>query len=266
MQMDMVESLWTDERIVSLREGLFHHPLYANLKTHEDIHVFMESHVFAVWDFMSLLKSLQHRFTGLTVPWTPTMHPRICNLMNEMVLVEESDSAADGISHFEWYLDAMDQAEANLEPILKLLQTLDAGEDADNLWTVIPVGPQAFVRRTLSIARYAPTHVLAAEFMVGRENLIPDMFPHLVASLNSTNENRLSHLVSYLKRHIEVDGGEHSTYAREVLAVAIDEQEIRLKECIDTAIKSLEARTALWDHILKQIEVRRQGTGAQTNA
>ena len=262
MDTGMDEQLWANAEIAGLQKTLREHPLYQSLKTHEDIQLFMENHVFAVWDFMSLLKALQHRFTSLTVPWTPSLHPRICHLINEMVLVEESDAAANGISHFEWYLDAMDQAEANMESILKLLQAVDAGEDSDDLWRSIPSGPDAFVRRTLSIARYAPSHVLAAEFVVGRENLIPEIFVQIVENMSSSEKDPLRHFVSYLKRHIEVDGEEHSVYSKQVLALTIDEDDARLQECIDTAIKSLESRVALWDHIHQQIQNRQKLSGS----
>lgn len=54
-------------RLAELRRHLIHHELYDRLSTIKALHVLMEQHVFAVWDFMSLLKSLQR-----TLNWTET--------------------------------------------------------------------------------------------------------------------------------------------------------------------------------------------------
>jgi hypothetical protein len=96
-------------KIEPLRQELLNHPLYAKIHTIEDLHVFLTHHVYAVWDFMSLLKGLQIHLTSVSIPWTASPNPELRYLINEIVVAEESDLALDGSrqSHFEMYLDAM---------------------------------------------------------------------------------------------------------------------------------------------------------------
>jgi hypothetical protein len=86
---------------------LLQHSLYAKVKTIEDLQSFLENHVFAVWDFMSL-KALQSKLT-VRQPWFATANPETRYLINEIVVAEESDLTIDGRrqSHYEMYIEAM---------------------------------------------------------------------------------------------------------------------------------------------------------------
>ena len=101
------------KRIAPLQMELANHSLYRSIQSLAHLRLFMESHVFAVWDFMSLLKSLQSSLTSVRVPWVPTGHPTSRRFINEIVPGEESDEY-DGrpVSHFEVYLEAMQRAGA----------------------------------------------------------------------------------------------------------------------------------------------------------
>ncbi|MFN4785107.1 MAG: DUF3050 domain-containing protein, partial [Bacteroidota bacterium] len=57
--------------IQDLRTQLANHPLYNKINSQEKLQRFMEHHVYAVWDFMSLLKYLQHHLTCTQSPWIP---------------------------------------------------------------------------------------------------------------------------------------------------------------------------------------------------
>src|SRR5689334_17205078 len=90
--------------VATTRSAVTGHEMYSRLASREAIVTFMEHHVYAVWDFMSLLKSLQRNLTCVDVPWVPTGPTASRRLINDIVLVEESDELAGGfISHFELY-------------------------------------------------------------------------------------------------------------------------------------------------------------------
>jgi len=57
-----------NENLQPLKNQLLKHSLYEKVKTIEDLHTFLECHVYAVWDFMSLLKALQQKLTCTTTP------------------------------------------------------------------------------------------------------------------------------------------------------------------------------------------------------
>jgi hypothetical protein len=99
------------EIITSKQKELAHHPVYATFNNLESIRHFMGYHVFAVWDFMSLLKSLQIHLTCVELPWKPSKYPaEMVRLINQIVVGEESDLDLNGtpISHFDLYLKAME--------------------------------------------------------------------------------------------------------------------------------------------------------------
>src|ERR1700688_4514189 len=59
------------EAIEPLRQQIINHPVYGLIENIEDLGVFMNYHIYAVWDFMSILKALQNNLTCTQVPWFP---------------------------------------------------------------------------------------------------------------------------------------------------------------------------------------------------
>src|SRR5580698_8271457 len=73
------------EQITPLREELLHHSIYNEVCSLERLREFMQIHVFAVWDFMSLVKRLQGEVTSTSLPWMPPLRSRIAGFANEVV-------------------------------------------------------------------------------------------------------------------------------------------------------------------------------------
>jgi hypothetical protein len=250
-----IEKLKDD--IEPARRKVITHPLYQKLKTEDAVVTFMEHHVFAVWDFMSLLKSLQRSLTCVQVPWVPTGPTVSRRLINDITLVEESDELDDGfISHFELYLDGMRQAGADTTRVDAFIDLLRAGKP------VVPALREAsapdpaaeFVTATWDFISGAPVHCQAAAFAFGREDLIPDMFDQ-VAALNARSGN-LSTFVDYLRRHIQVDSEEHTPMAMQMLVDLCGDDDAKWAECKETTNLALAARLELWDGILEKIPER----------
>jgi hypothetical protein len=248
-----------EQAVSAARDKVVQHPLYANLDTHESLVTFMEHHVFAVWDFMSLLKSLQRELTCVTVPWIPTAHTGSRRLINDIVMVEESDElGSDGqkgfISHFELYVEGMKEAGAGTTAIDKLIGLLrDGGTVVESLHAAgVPEASIDFAGTTWDIIENAPVHCQAAAFAFGREDLIPDMFTQVVAV--NERSKKLNTFVDYLERHIEVDGEFHTPMAMQMVADLCGDDQVKWDQCADTINTALAARARLWDAILAAIK------------
>ena len=240
------------------RSKVINHPMYRRLDNLDALLTFMEHHVFAVCDFMSLLKSLQRNLTCVQVPWIPTGPASSRRLINDIVLVEESDELGRGfISHFELYLDGMTQAGADRTAIDGFVTLVRDGRPVlTSLKESGAPGPSVdFTTTTWGFIESLPVHSQAAAFAFGREDLIPDMFDQVV-TVNSDLGNQLSTFVDYLKRHIQVDAEEHTPMAMQMLADLCGDDDDKWQECEYTVNAALEARCKLWDGVFAAIESR----------
>ncbi|HEY0272798.1 MAG TPA: DUF3050 domain-containing protein [Chitinophaga sp.] len=244
-------------QIAPVRQQIVVHALYSALQTLEDLRHFMQYHVYAVWDFMSLLKSLQQQLTCTTLPWVPKGNAATRYLINEIVTGEESDvdEAGHRVSHFELYLQAMQQAGAHTTPMAKLLDLLIAGTPVTAALeqASIPTAARSFLRYTFHLIATAPVHVQAAVFTFGREDLIPDMFISLVRDLDAQFPGQVSSFKYYLERHIEVDGDHHSHLGMEMVQELCGEDEAKWEAAAAASRTALEMRLLLWDGILAEI-------------
>lgn len=244
--------------IEPLKKSITQHPVYSLLQRPDDLKVFMQFHVYAVWDFMSLLKSLQSGLTCTSVPWFPTGDANTRFLINEIVVGEESDVDMQGNrkSHFELYLDAMQQCSANTEPIHHFINEL---KTTGNLLSALeksgtPAEAAEFVQYTFDIIRSGKLHLQSAIFTFGREDLIPDMFYALVNDLHHQQPESIAIFRYYLERHIEVDGDHHSQLALDMTTRLCGDDAEKWKEAEAAVIQCLEKRIRLWDGVYRQLK------------
>lgn len=239
----------------SQRQRIIQHPVYRNIRTIEDVQMFMELHVYAVWDFMSLLKSLQMHLTCVSVPWFPTEDRDSRYLINEIVVGEESDIDLDGnrLSHFELYLKAMDACGANTAGIHRFVNALKAGKTMEEAFTIAetPEAAREFVRFTFRVIEQQEPHLLAAVFTFGREDLIPDMFHSIIEDIDKQLPQTVSLFKYYLDRHIEIDGDHHSHLALQMTANLCGEDDKKWEEVLEVSLECLKKREALWSGVLE---------------
>lgn len=249
------------KRIEPLRAQIIHHPVYASITTIEDLKIFMQYHVFAVWDFMSLLKSLQNNLTCTSVPWFPAGSADTRHLINEIVVGEESDVDLNGIrkSHFELYLDAMNQCGADTRTIELFTATLKKLGDFNAAYILSDTPPPAreFVDFTFSTIHSSKAYLQAAIFTFGREDLIPGMFVSMVNDIHANFPDSISIFKYYLERHIEVDGDHHSHLALAMTAHLCGDNSTYWQEAEEATLVSLRQRIQLWDGAYEQIKQRK---------
>ena len=244
-------------------DGLAHqtrlngHPVYAMLRTVDELRRFMEHHIYSVWDFMSLVKSLQAAVAPTRVPWRPDGDPALHRFINSIVLEEESDLGdADGttfLSHFELYCAAMREIGADPGPALCFIErvgargiaaALDEGE--------IPEPAREFMRTTFAFIASGKTHVVAAALAHGREHVIPGMFRAVLRELGVA-EAQAPRFHFYLKRHIHLDEDFHAPMSLRLLDSLCGDDAQRGAEARAAAHDAITARLRFWDGVATAI-------------
>jgi len=244
------------DRIHERQARLSSHPLFTgdSLKTLDELHVFMEHHVYAVWDFMSLIKSLQHHVCPSTECWVPTPWTRagLARIINEIVLGEESDIDMGGhgsITHHDLYAQAMLEIGANgrnFESFIELVRSSGFDDAMEN--SHVPPASASFMRTTFSIIDSREPWKIAGAFAFGRETLIPGMFQSILDQMQITAHDAPK-FHYYLKRHIDLDGDEHGPAAIYMVETLCEHDPVKIHEAEQAALMSLDARIRLWDRV-----------------
>ncbi len=245
-----------NHEITSLMEKLLNHEIYEQVGNIDELKLFMQSHVFAVWDFMSLVKRLQSEMTTITLPWIPPVDKNASRLINDIVLCEESDLDIEGkaASHLEIYLDAMEEIGADTTPFREFIDGImnDKNLELSLNKAKAPTHVKNFVINNIELAKNGKPEEVASNFLYGREDSIPNMFSKLINKWH-IRESDAPKMFYYLNRHIEVDGDSHGPAAKNILERLIAGDEPARLRAIESAKSAIKARITFWGYLSKDI-------------
>ncbi len=248
------------------KSKLFNHPIYESIQTVDDMKIFMESHVWAVFDFMTLLKRLERDYTNVEQVWTPRKSADMARFIGEICLGEESDElpyylsiklGQSYISHYELYLLAMKEIGADTSKIEEFISLIDKRKATmHDLIRLTPSDQVAyFVTTNFFIANSETTLGVASTFFFGREDPIPLMFMRFLESV--PDSDKLAYFKYYLERHIVVDADNHGPKSMELLESLVNDDEEKMEECLQFGISAIDARINLWTDIVERINERK---------
>ena len=243
-----------------LSEKLEKHPLFSRIDSLNDLRFFMRHHVYAVWDFMSLLKKLQQTYAPHGSPWVPsTENGRLIRFINEIVMEEESDlsfgsETENYSSHFEIYLESMKEVQCPVGEVLSFIakiqdRGLEDGLNSEDL----PSPSRKFMRHTFAVINSGKPHEVAASFALARESVIPLMFKRIL-KLTKVSKQDAPVFHYYLERHAELDGDHHGPMAKRILEELCAEDPQKKDEVLAQAKASIEARISFWDEVLHDMD------------
>jgi hypothetical protein len=237
-------------RIEARQAILENHPVFGSIQNIGNLRLFMSWHVFAVWDFMCLVKRLQRELTSMELPWLPSAAPVATRMINEIVLAEESDETPDGISmsHFELYLLSMKDMGADTAQIEEFIAWLRTGKPVNRALEMVSANSniQDFVNNTMNTAVNGNVYQVLGSFFFGREHVIPKMFTALLEDWH-IEESEAPMFVYYLRRHIELDGDDHGPAAGKLINQLTQDNPEAIRDLHIAALKAINDRIRLWD-------------------
>jgi len=258
-----------EKKVSGLQERLTSHSIYSDIRTLDELRIFMSAHVFAVWDFMSLAKRLQNELSCTKLPWMPSKNTSAARLINEIIFYEETDLDYNEkpTSHLEMYLSAMDEIGADSTLFKNFIGYFNSGIKLPQALAQakVPDYIADFVIGNITCAISGQKEEVASNFLFGREDAIPSMFT-LFLEKWAIDKSKIPALAYYLERHIDLDGDEHGPAAHKILSELIADDQEKENRAIQAAISAIGSRIDFWDGIVNTIYLFRATTKTRVSA
>lgn len=234
---------------------LYDHPLYSAIKTSAHIRTYMHSQVWCVWDFMTLVKSIQLKIIPPDILWQPPKYPNLGAYIYEVLLTEETDNSLrpnEKASHFQTYLEAMKQSQVDTRPIDEFIQSLAEGNSFNDAINKCSVHDEAkeFVENTFLFAN-SDLHITTGVFCLSREGIIPGMFNNLLSNLSLGKDFTI--LNWYLNRHIYLDTENHGPLSIKLFKTIVNNFN-KENEALEAALIALKARNKFMTSIFNNLK------------
>jgi hypothetical protein len=234
-------------------DAVMRHPVFPLITTVPRLLCFAKIHVYAVWDFACLLRALQHSLVDSNFLWTPPANPLACRLINNLLAEEETDALPDGryLSHFQLYLEAMQQCGADTRPIQQFILGIKQQMSLPRLLELptLPKPAKIFIADTFKIITQS-NHTMAASLAFARGNITSGMFTKLLKHIPvKKNAKVLQGFVQYFQRHIDLDSSKHNQQSQQLLAELCGTNATKWQQAQEAAQFSLDSRLRLLDGI-----------------
>ncbi len=193
----------TNQNFKSELKDFSNHPVHHHINTKQQLQVYMEHQVFALWANMSLLNSLKEEFTKTTNPWLPIGDPELRFLINKTILQEETAKNYFGAhqSKFEIYLDAMAATGANTENITNFLRHVSHGTDIFLIIAAskLPICIKKFIKTIFDIISEEKPHKIAAAFVYSRVGMRDRNLINTISEIEKADKADLKLFKYYLR-------------------------------------------------------------------
>lgn len=234
------------------------HPVFEELESLHDIRRFLELHVYAVWDFMTLLEAFQNP-EGRTQPWMPPVGYEFADDFVHRVGYREM-ACGRPETHFDEYYGAMRLLNAEMQDIGILLDAIEEGHSAEKALDMAdaPAGARQHVQTTLDIAKTGDPNRIAGAILA-RRDIIPDEFSadlHRVLKDRILNQSgrgtEMPDCFAAFDQPMEFDWEQHAN--RVLHDVRIDSTDAGRQALIDSAKEMTDARLTLLDGVENTIQ------------